>query len=180
MPKRKTKSAKMGDRRDNSETDSQRRKRVGASGPYPKTKKRLLSTKEAPGILVKEGGEVLAIPVRIECELGQVIVQFGRGIHDRITDCDNVQILETMMRVSREQMITLSQNGMEKIQRELDQAERQRAEEKCGVLVESVWGCLRSHITEKVSEIRAMFNEDVQMRLYMVCVRCIRKMEGVK
>ena len=112
------------------------------SDPYPKTKKRMLSIKDVPGILEKGGGEVLAIPRRIESELGQVIVQCGRGIHDRRTGGGNVQILdlETMARVSKEQMITLSQDGMGKILQELDQAKRQKEEEKWRMFVESVWG----------------------------------------
>ena len=64
----------------------------------------MFSIKDVPGVLEKEGGEVLAIPRRIESELGQALVQFGRGIHDRSTGGDNVQIieLETTVRVSKE------------------------------------------------------------------------------
>ena len=71
--------------------------------------------------------EVLAIPRRIESELGKAIVQRGLGIHDRSTGGDNVQILElkTMVRVSKEQRITLSHDGMGKILQELDHAKRQ-------------------------------------------------------
>ena len=113
------------------------------SEPYPKTRKRMLSIKDVPGILEKGWGGVLSIPLRIEGELGQAIVQCGLGIHDRSTDDGNVQIIETMVHVSKEQTITLSQNDMEKIQQELDLPKRPEAEEKWRVYVESVWGCLR-------------------------------------
>ena len=35
--------------------------------------------------------------------------------------------------------------------------------------VENIWGCLLKQITEKVYELRTMFNEDVQMKLDTVC-----------
>ena len=139
MPKGKKTSKTMGHRRRNPETDSGRRKRVGVSETYTKTKKRMLSINDAPGILEKEGGEVLAMPLRIEGELGQVVVQRGRGIRDRDIGGDNVQILETMVRVSKEQLITLSQVGLGEIQQELDQAKRKREEEKWRAFVENEW-----------------------------------------
>ena len=145
MPKRKKKSEKMGDRRENSETDSQRRKRVGTSEPYPKTKKRMLSIKDVPVILKKEGEEVLAIPERIEGELGKVIVQRGRRIHNKDVGGDNFQILETLVRGSKEQLITLSHDGLEKIQQELDQAKRKRRREMASVCRECMGMFVESH-----------------------------------
>ena len=90
----------------------------------------MLSIKDVPVILEKEGEEASAIPLILDSELGQAIVQCGQGIHDRGTDGDNVQILETMASVSKVQMITLAQDGIEKIQQESDQAKRQKAEGK--------------------------------------------------
>ena len=57
-----------------------------------------MSIKDVPVILKKEGGEVLAIPARIEGGLGQVIVQCGRRIRNKEVGGSNVQILETLAR----------------------------------------------------------------------------------
>ena len=84
---------------------------------------------DVPRILEIEGKEILAIPTRIESELRQVILQCGQGTHGRSDGGDNVQILERVVCISKEQMITLSENGMKKIQQGVVQAERQIAEE---------------------------------------------------
>ena len=71
-----------------------------------------------------------------------MVVKRGRGIHDRRAGGDNVQILEieTMVRVSKEQMVTLSQDAMwGKILQELDQGKRRKAEGKWRLFVESAW-----------------------------------------
>ena len=72
-------------------------------------------------------------------------------------------------------MITLEENGMGGIQQGVDHAERQIEEEKWRVYVENIWECLMNQITEKVYELRAMFNDGVQMKLdtVCVCVKCI-------
>ena len=88
----------------------------------------MLSIQDVPGIFEIEGKEILATPTRIESELRQVISQRGPGTHDRSDGGDTVQILERVVCVSKEQMIALAEDGMEKIQQAVDQAERQIAE----------------------------------------------------
>ena len=97
-----------------------------------------------------------------------MIVQRGRRIHNKEVGGGNVQILETLARGSKEQLITLSHDGLEKIQQELDQAKREREVEKWRVFVENVWGCLLNRITEGVNEISTMFGDNVQRVLDMV------------
>ena len=161
----------MGDSRRNSETDSGRKEGQEGVTHIP-TQKRMLSIQDVPGLLEIEGKEILAIPTRIESELRQVILQRGQGTHDRSDGGDNVQILERVAFVSKEQMITLAEDGMEKYSN-VQIKQRQIAEEKWRVFVENVWGYLMNQITEKVSELRTMFNEDVQMKLDTACVNCI-------
>ena len=47
-------------------------------------------------------------------------------------------------------MLTLAENGTQKLQKGLDQAGRKLAEEKWRVFVENIWGCLVNQITEEV------------------------------
>ena len=67
----------------------------------------------------KDGG-ILAIPARIESELGQAIVQCGREARDGSAGGGNVQILESMVRLGREQVITVEKAGMGRINQGLD------------------------------------------------------------
>ena len=53
--------------------------------------------------------------------------QEGNGRND---GGGNVQILERAVCVGKDQMITLAENGMKKLQQGIDQAERHSAEEK--------------------------------------------------
>ena len=129
----------------------------------------MLGIKDVPRILEIEGIEILAIPTRVESELRQSILQYGQWAHDRSDGGDNAQILERVVCVSKEQMITLAENGMVGIQQDVDQAERKIEEQKWRVFVENIWGCLMNQITEKVWELRTMFNEDVQVKLDTVC-----------
>ena len=131
-----------------------------------------MSIQDAPRVSGAEGGEILAIPTRIENEFTQVIIQCDQGEHGRNGGGDHVQIIERVACVSKVQMITLSENGMKKLQQCTDYAERQIEEEKWRVFVGNIWGCLMNRITEKVCELRTMFNEDVQMKLEPVCVKC--------
>jgi len=119
---------------------------------------------DVPRILEIEGKEILAIPTRIESELRQAILHCGQGSHGRSDGGDNVQIPERAVCVSKEQMVSLAENGMGELQKGVDHAERQIEEEKWRVFVENIKGCLMNQITEKVYELRTMFNEDVQIK----------------
>ena len=88
----------------------------------------MLSIQDAPGLLEMEGKEISTIPIRIENEPRQAISQRGQGTHERSDGRGNVQIIERVVCVSKEQMIALAEDGMEKIQQAVDQAERQIAE----------------------------------------------------
>ena len=81
------------------------------SNPYQVTKKRMLSVQDVPGILEIEGKAILAIPPRIESEIRRSIVHCGQGSYGQSDAGDNVQIRERLG-VSKEQMITLAENGM--------------------------------------------------------------------
>ena len=67
-----------------------------------------------------------------------MIIQCDQGGHGRNGGGDHVQILERAVCVSKEQMITLSENGMGKLQQGTDRADRQIAEEEWRVFVENI------------------------------------------
>ena len=99
-----------------------------------------MSIQDAPRVLEAEGEEILAIPTRVENEFRQAIIQRDQGGHGRNGGGDHVQILERVVCVSEEQMITLAENGMEKLQQGTDQAERQIEGEKWRVFFrEYMW-----------------------------------------
>ena len=47
----------MGDRRRNSETESQRKRSIGANEPYPQPKRRMLSITDVPKFQKRKEGE---------------------------------------------------------------------------------------------------------------------------
>ena len=124
----------------------------------------------------KEGG-ILAIPTSVENEIRQVLIQRDREGHGRNDGGGNFQILERVVCVSKEHMVTLSEDGMKKLYQGLDQADGQLGEGKWRVFVANIWGCLMGQITERerviecVCELGTMFNDDVQMGLDTVCVK---------
>jgi len=87
----------------------------------------MLGIQGVPRALEEEGGGILAIPTRIENEFRQVIIQCDQGGHGRNGGGRHVRIIERVVCVSKEQMVTLSGNGMGKLQQGTDQAGRQIA-----------------------------------------------------
>ena len=99
------------DKRRGAETNSGKRRMVGRKDPYPKSKRGASSIQDVPNLLLTEGNGISAIPNKLYIETKQVLQQCKQDGHDQ--GVGNVQILERMVRESRNQMITLSEGGGE-------------------------------------------------------------------
>ena len=71
-----------------------------------------MSIQDVPRVWRLEGEEILAIPTGIENEIRQALIHRDQEGHGRDAGGDNVQIVEKVVCVSKEQMITLAGNGM--------------------------------------------------------------------
>ena len=125
----------------------------------------MLSIQDVPNLLVTQGNEILAIPSRLDIEIKQVSQHRNRDGNDQSDSGDNVQILGRMVRVGKDQMITLAEGGMVKLQQFVNQVGRLKAEAKWHVFLGNIWGCLQNHITEKMQDVRSLVNEDVGRKL---------------
>ena len=136
----------MGEKRD-TETDSGKRRRAGRNGPYPKSKRGMPSIQDVPNLLLTEENGILALPNKLDIETKRVLQQCKQDGHDR--GVGNVQILERVVRESRNQMITLDEGGMMKLQQCVNQAERLKAGEKWHVFLGNIWGVCRIILLRK-------------------------------
>ena len=87
------------------------------------------SIQDVPNLLLTERNGILAIPNKLDIEIKQVLQQCKQDGHDQ--GVCNVQILERAVCVcgSRNQMITLAESGMAKLQQCVNHAERLKEEE---------------------------------------------------
>ena len=61
-------------------------------------------------------------------------------------------------------MITLDEGGMRKLQQSVNQAGRQKIEDKWNLFSKNVWGCMQSQITERMQELGSFLKQDVKGR----------------
>ena len=66
-------------------------------------------------------------------------------------------------------MITLTKEGMAKLQQCEDQAERDRGGEKWQEFLKAVWETIREQITERMQEMGTYIDQDVKSKLNGVC-----------
>ena len=118
---------------------------------------------DIPNLLLTEGHGILAIPNKLDIEIKRVAQQCKQDGHDQ--GVGNVQILERAVCGSRNQMITLAECGLMKLQQCVNHVARLKAEETTCIFLVNIWGCMQNHITEKMQEVRSLVNEDVQRKL---------------
>ena len=130
------------------DTDPNKRRMGGGVEPYPLSKRRMLSIKDVPNLVAEEGSGILAIPGRLDKEIKKIIIQRKQDERGKNREVCNVQILERMVCGCKNQMITLREGGLVKLQQGVNQAERQKLEYKRNLFLKNVWGCMQSQITE--------------------------------
>ena len=113
----------------------------------------MLSVKDVPNLVAEEGGEILAIPGRLDKEIKKIIIQCKQDEHDKNREVGNVQILERMACGCKNQMITLDEGGLMKSQQSTNQAERQKLVNKWHLFLR----CTQSQITERMQELGGLF-----------------------
>ena len=109
----------------------------------------MLSVKDVPNLVAEEGGEILAIPGRLDKEIKKIIIQCKQDEHDKKHEVGNVRILERLACGCKNQMITLDEGWLMKLPQSVNQAERQKIEDKRHWFLKNVWGCTQSRITER-------------------------------
>ena len=82
---------------------------------------------DVPNLSLTEGNGILAIPNKLDIEVKQVLQQCKQDGHDQ--GVGNVQILERVVCGGSNQMITLAEGGVAKLQQCVNQAERLKGEE---------------------------------------------------
>ena len=97
--------------------------------PISAIKKGISIIQDVHNLLLTEGIGILAIPNKLDIEIKQVLQHCKQDGHDQSDSVDNVQILERMVREGKNQMITLAEGGMVKLQQCVNQAERLKAKE---------------------------------------------------
>ena len=80
--------------------------------PYRSPKKMMLRIRDVPSLLMLEGKEMLAIPNGPDQGIVQILQQRNQDVHDQKINGDNVQILERMVGGCKNQMTTLTEEGM--------------------------------------------------------------------
>ena len=131
----------------------------GGAEPYPLSKRRMLSIKDVPNLVAEEGSEILAISGRLSEEIKKIIIQRKQGENGTNHEVGKVQILERMVcGLKKNQMITLAEGGLGKLQRSVNQAKRQKLEDIRHLFLKNVWGgCMQSQITERMQELGGLF-----------------------
>ena len=77
--------------------------------PYPAKKRMLLH--DVPKKVKEEGKEIMAIPAMLDKQIGEIIQQRKRDIHEEDTRNGNVQILESMLGECKNQLATVEEEG---------------------------------------------------------------------
>ena len=77
----------------------------------------MFSIQDVPNLLVTKGIGILAIPNKLDIEIKQVLQQCKQDGNGQGDNVDNVQIVGRMANGSKNQMITLSESGMAKLQK---------------------------------------------------------------
>ena len=110
--------------RDNdTDSDKEKRRRGEPGDSFPSPKKRMFSIRDVPNLAMAEGKEMIAIPNGLNKEVTQILQQRKKDVRDQKINAGNVQILERMVGGCKKQMITLTEDGMRKMQKCGDQAE---------------------------------------------------------
>ena len=153
------------------DNDSNKEKRRGGeqNDPYPSPKKRMLSIRGVPNLAMVEGWEMIAIPNGSDKEIAQILQRRKQDVHDPKINGGNVQILEIMLDECKRQIITLTEDGVVKLQKCGDQAEREKASKKRQAFLKAVWGKIHAQITARMQEMGTCIDQDVRNKLNGIC-----------
>ena len=87
----------------------------------------MLIIRDVPSLVMVEGKEMLAIPNGLGKEIMRILHQWKQDVHDPKINGGDVQIIERMVGECKRQMVTLAEDGLVKLHRFGDQAEREKA-----------------------------------------------------
>ena len=101
----------------------------------------------------------------LDKEAAQIIQLRKQDVHEQKLYSDNVQILESMVGGCKNQQITLTEDGMMKMQQRGDPTERERECTKWQLFLKAVWETIHDQITERMLEMGTYIDQDVRNKL---------------